>query len=232
MTEGLSESLGASEWRLGLEEDERARVLGRGGDRRLSVGEPLFHQGDPAQAFHLVVEGRVKLTQVGADGAEIIVRYVGPGEIVAGVVAFQDVPYPVSATAVEPTLVLSWEKSVVRQLCSELPQVGRNIMQVIGQRMRELQERFRELATQPVERRVASALLRLLEQSGRATAEASVIDHPLSRQDLAELTGTTLFTVSRKLSEWERQGIVRLGRQKVAIVDLAALRRLAHPDGT
>ena len=97
------------------------------------------------------------------------------------------------------------------------PRIAMNALSTTNRRLQEVQSRFRELATERVERRVGRALLRLARQAGKKTDEGIEIGFPLTRQDLAELTGTTLFTVSRILSEWESQGIVSGSRQRVVL---------------
>lgn len=107
---------------------------------------------------------------------------------------------------------------------------------MVAGRFVQLQNQYRELATERVERRIARALLRLAAQAGQHEADGVCIDFPISRQDVAELTGTTLYTVSRTLSQWEKQGIVQSGRKRVLIRSLRTLAALAEdlsppPDG-
>jgi CRP-like cAMP-binding protein len=92
-----------------------------------------------------------------------------------------------------------------------------NGLRMVAQRFRDLQRRYKELATERVERRVARTLLRLTRQTGKRTAEGVLLDLPLSRQDLGELTGTTLYTVSRILSRWEQEGLIITGRERVTV---------------
>ena len=101
-------------------------------------------------------------------------------------------------------------------------------MQTIGQRLEEAHTRIREMSTQEVERRVAHAVLRLSRQAGKHEQGGIRIDFPISRQDIAEMTGTTLHTVSRILSAWEAKGLVEGGRQKLVIRDLAGLTQIAE----
>jgi CRP-like cAMP-binding protein len=101
-------------------------------------------------------------------------------------------------------------------------------MRLLSERLREVQERFRELATERVAQRIARALLRLVRQAGRRVKNGVLIDMPLSRQDLAEMTGTTLYTVSRTLSEWESRGILESGREKVLVKRPHALVAIAE----
>jgi CRP-like cAMP-binding protein len=94
-------------------------------------------------------------------------------------------------------------------------------------RVKEFQDRYRELATERVERRVAHALLRLAAQIGKSADGGTLIDLTLSRQDIAELTGTTIYTVSRILSGWESRGIIESGRERVLVRDRDALTSIA-----
>ena len=104
-------------------------------------------------------------------------------------------------------------------------------METVGQRLQDAHVRIRELSTEQVERRVAHALLRLIQQAGRKTDDGIVIDFPVTRQDIAEMTGTTLHTVSRVMAGWEAKGLVEGGRQKLLVRDAAGLATLAEGEG-
>jgi CRP/FNR family transcriptional regulator, nitrogen oxide reductase regulator len=212
----LSVLAGASLFR-GLASEARGDVLREARERTVGGGGMLFREGDPASALYLAIHGRLKLTQVGADGHEVILRFAGPGEAVAAVALFEEATYPLSAQAVGESRVLAWHPEVLRDLFRRHPQLALNTMQLLSERLREVQERFRELATERVAQRIARSLLRLVRQAGRRVEGGVLIDLPLSRQDLAQMTGTTLFTVSRVLSEWESQGILESGRERVLI---------------
>lgn len=190
--------------------------------------ETLFHQGEPAERMFLVTAGRVKLTQVGEDGEEVIVRFVGPGEILAGIALVPDATYPVRGEMAEAGRLLAWRRADLARLAEEHPQLALRTTAVITERLREIQERFRELATQRVAQRLARALLRLARQTGRRTDAGVELDLPLSRQDLAEMTGTTLYSVSRLLSAWEEEGIVASGRERVVVRAPHRLVRIAE----
>lgn len=177
----------------------------------------LFREGEPAEALWLLRTGRLKLTKLGANGQEIVVRFLVPGEPFGAIALLSGARYPVSAEAVDPAEVLSWAPSSMLDLVKRFPNIGMNSARVMSERMQEIQERYRELATERVAQRVARAILRLARQTGRRVEGGVLLDLPLSRQDLAELTGTTLFTISRTLSEWEQQGLVELGRERVLI---------------
>ncbi len=188
----------------------------------------LFHQGDPAHRFCILVEGKIKLTQLTEDGQQIILRYVSPGEAFAIISVLSKIPYPVTATAVNQVSLLSWDDQVMLDLMQNYPQLAINALSILAKRIQEFQDRFREISTERVERRIARALLRLASQTGRKLEQGILIDIALTRQDLAEMTGTTLYTVSRTLSQWERDGLVSSQREQVTILSPHQLVLLAE----
>jgi CRP-like cAMP-binding protein len=188
----------------------------------------FFHQGDSATTFYILVEGRVKLTEVTPEGQQILVRFISPGEAMGIIAALSKAVYPLSAQAVERCLALAWDGEILEQLMERYPLIAIDGLRMVSRRWHELEERFRELATERVERRVAQALLRLVRQAGRKVDQGVLIDLPLSRQDLAEMTGTTLYTVSRILSRWEQQNLVEAGRERVLIRYPHGLARIAE----
>jgi CRP/FNR family transcriptional regulator, nitrogen oxide reductase regulator len=177
----------------------------------------FFMEGDPAVKSFAVISGKVRLSQVTPDGQQVILGYIGAGREFGIVATLGEITYPVSAQAVGETSVLVWDSQALNQLMLEIPQITRNALYIMARQIREFQARIRELSTQRVERRIARTLLRLAQQSGRRTDEGVLIDLPLTRQDLAEMSGTTLYTVSRTLSQWEALGWVVSGRERVVI---------------
>lgn len=198
--------------------------------RLLRKGALLFEQGAEADALHLLLRGRLKAVQAGPEGEQIVVRFLGPGEP-AGVFALFGAGhrYPASAIAVTDSVVASWEGPRLAALLERCPAVLRNAMRAIGGRVEEAHTRLREMAAERVEQRIAHAVLRLLRQAGRQEADGSVaLGFPVSRQDIAEMSGTTLYTASRILSRWEREGILEGGRRPLRLRDPQALRRIAE----
>ncbi len=184
---------------------------------RIDPGGKVFHQGDEARTFQVLLGGRLKLSQVTADGQQVILRYITPGEMFGGIASLNDLPFPATAESVAPSVALRWERDRFQAHMQATPGLAFNLLKELSRRFAEAQSRIRELATERVERRIARTLLRLARQTGRKTGEGVLLDLPLSRQDLAELTGTTQFTVSRVLSEWERRGLVEAGRARVLV---------------
>lgn len=196
--------------------------------RRISQGEAVFEQSDQAQAFYLLLDGRLKVTQVTRDGQQIIVRVVHPGDLFGFTRALGRSDYPGTATAAVDSFVAAWPTTSWDGFVEDNPHLAMNAIRTIGQRLDEAHTRIREMSTEEAERRVAHAVLRLVEQAGRRDETGLRIDFPISRRDIAEMTGTTLYTVSRILSTWETQGLVEGGRQKLLVRDRAKLSRLAE----
>ncbi len=211
-----------------LSDAELDRLLARATMRRVAMGEAVFEQGQKADRFFLLLHGRLKVTQVTADGQQIIVRMVHPGDIFGFAKALQRDDYPGTPTAAAESVVICWPTEVWGLFVEQNPHLAVNAMQTIGQRLQEAHTRIREMATEEVERRVAHAVLRLIEQAGKTESAGIRIDFQISRQDIAEMTGTTLHTVSRILSAWEAKGLVEGGRQKLLVRDAAGLRILAE----
>lgn len=199
--------------------------------KRIGPGESFFEQGAPASHFFLLINGRLKVTQVTADGQQIIVRVVHPGDLFGFARALRRPDYPGTAIGVIESLALCWPTELWPQFIDRSPQVAVSALNTIGQRLEEAHTRIREMSTQEVERRVAHTVIRLSKQAGKVENGGVRIDFPISRQDIAEMTGTTLHTVSRILSAWESNGIVEGGRQKLLVKDLPRLQALADSLG-
>ncbi|RMH02090.1 MAG: Crp/Fnr family transcriptional regulator [Chloroflexi bacterium] len=177
----------------------------------------FFHQGEAAETFYILLEGRARLTQLTPEGHQVTIRYVGPGDAIGIIVALSNTTYPISTEAITDCTTLAWHANTITKLMEQYPRLAINALKLVAGRFIQLQKQYQELATERVEQRVARALLRLIRQTGKRTESGIIIDMPLSRQDLAEMTGTTLYTVSRILSQWEQQGIIEAGRQQVII---------------
>lgn len=195
--------------------------------RETDAGVSFFREGDPAESFFVVQSGSVKLTQVTPEGHQVVLRLIGAGDPFGGIAAFGGGSYPVSAEAVTGVTALEWPGPVMASLMETYPRLAINAVRFVAARLHELQVQYRQLATEKVERRVARALLRLGEQAGRRTDGGVLIDLPLSREDIAQMTGTTLYTVSRIISRFEADGFVEAGRQHIVIRDPQALMSVA-----
>lgn len=224
----LAERLAGSELFAGLTAPQLVDVAACARVRQLEKGDTIFAQGTVAERAHVVLEGRVRILQTDQEGAQVVMRFVGPGETFGTVGIFTDHLYPAHAVTVIDCLEASWTETAMRELLARYPVIALNLVKIIGARLHEAQHRVRELATQRVERRIAHALLRLAAQAGQETGGGgTAIDFPLSRKDLAEICGATLHTVSRTLTAWEKSGAITTHQQRVTIRDLQEIRRRA-----
>ncbi|MCC2596100.1 Crp/Fnr family transcriptional regulator [Pusillimonas sp. MFBS29] len=199
---------------------------------RLADGEAAFHQGEPATQFFVLLHGHLKVVQVTPEGEQVVVRYVNPGDVFGIARAMQRSHYPATTVAVQESIALAWPSAEWDEFISGNPLFAVNALQTVGQRLQDAHSRIRELSTEEVEQRVARAIVRLTDESGEKTDEGILINFPITRQDIAEMTGTTLHTVSRLLSAWKERGLVSSGRKRIVVLDVNELIRLAegaHP---
>jgi CRP-like cAMP-binding protein len=203
----------------GLAPEELDAVLAEARSARYPKNSAVFEQGEEAHSFFVLLHGHVRASKTTPAGQQVVVRYVTPGESFGVAKAIGLSKYPATATAVDDSVALVWPSSAWPRLVAQHPALATNTLQTVGSRLQETHTRVVEMSTQQVERRVAHALLRLAKQAGRKVADGIEIDFPISRQDIAEMTGTTLHTVSRTLSGWESQGLIESGRQRITLVD-------------
>ena len=207
----------------GLSEKQGDEIIRRGTTRDLKAQTVLFHEGDPARQSYLVLKGRLKLGKVHELGKEVLIRYIGPGELAAMITVLEGRDYPVTAETVGETRVVGWDRRTMLQIMAEYPQLSINMIRNSMDRLEDLQSRYLEMHAEQVEQRIARSLLRIMKQSGRRSGDEIIIDFPISRQELADYTGTTLYTVSRTLSAWEKKGWVKSKRARIIIADPHAL---------
>jgi CRP-like cAMP-binding protein len=188
----------------------------------------FYYQDDPATNFYILIEGRIRLSEVTPEGHQVLVRFVSPGEAIGIIAVLKNSVYPLAAQAVEDCRALAWDSTSLERLMERFPRIAINGLRLVSQRWHEVEERYRELATERVERRIAQTLLRLVRQVGQKTEGGILINLPLTRQDLAEMTGTTHYTVSRIFSRWEQENLIETGRGRVIICYPHGLARIAE----
>jgi CRP-like cAMP-binding protein len=186
--------------------------------RSIERGGFVFLEGDRATSLNVLGHGRVKVVRETDEGREVILRQIDPGEIFGGAGGWGGTVYPASARAQEHSLVLRLPAERFTALIREQPEFALAVVAELGRRLREAEARIRDLQSERVERRLARTLLRLADRTGELRGDHAEVQLPLTRQDLAELAGTTLSTASRTLSAWDHQGIVASERERVVIL--------------
>ncbi|RDD63049.1 Crp/Fnr family transcriptional regulator [Ferruginivarius sediminum] len=214
----------------GLDDRGLERVLQAASIRKVAAGQAIFEQEDAADTVFVMVAGHAKVAKRGADGQETVIGFINPWEMMGCVAVCGGTGYPGTATAVEDSWLLAWSRATIERLMDEHSRIARNALSTISGRLQSMQTRLHEVSNERVERRIAHTLRRLADASGRDTRQGREIAFPITRQDLAEMTGTTLHTVSRTLSAWHQQGIVESARQRIIVRDASALERIAESE--
>lgn len=200
-----------------LDRPQVRTILDQATPRRYEAGAAVFGEGMPAERFHLLLDGFIRVVRTTRDGEQVIVLHIPPGQLFGIAPAIGRNTYPATAVCASEVLALSWPVRLWAEFSAKYDGFATETYRTVGARLGEMHARVEELATQAVEQRVASALLRLVNQSGRKSAEGIEIAFPITRNDIAEMTGTTLHTVSRLLAAWEREGLLRGTRRHITV---------------
>jgi len=190
--------------------------------------ETIYQEGDSVRRIILLVSGCVKITQLGENGSEVILRLNGSGDVIGKTDIKKHARHCSKAQTLSASTALIWDASVFEALSVRFPALRKNTLRSVSSQLEELEQRFREVSTEKVASRLSREIVRLLAQVGRVVN--GTVEIALSREELAQLTGTTLFTVSRLLSDWDQRGIVSTRREAVSVNDLVALQQLAERD--
>lgn len=195
---------------------------------RMAQNSVFFSEGEHAHSFFLLLDGHIRVVRTTPSGEQIIIRYISSNELFGIAKSIGQEKYPANAIAAVDCVALAWPMHIWDDTVKRFPSFAKSIGQAVGNRLLDTQDRIIELATEQVEQRVALALLKLMTQTGKNVTEGILIDMPLSRQDVSEMTGTTLHTVSRLLSAWEQTGLVKSSRRKVVVTNVEKLTKLCH----
>lgn len=212
---------------VGIERNALGTLLSHAKSKHYEKNSAVFNQGDPARSFFLLLDGHIRVVRLAPDGEQIIARYISSGELFGIAQALGRDSYPANAIAAVDCIALAWPSSLWQETVEKYPSFASNTYKTVGSRLQDAQDRIVEMATERVEQRVANAIWKLANQTGIKTDEGLLIDLPISRQDISEMTGTTLHTVSRLLSAWEHNGLVKSGRQKITVTSGHRLKLLA-----
>jgi CRP-like cAMP-binding protein len=207
--------------------DDRERVLAVSSLRLYERGDAVFREGDPSESFYIVVAGRFKVFKYTPAGTERILELFGPGDPLGAFAAYEARPYPASAEALEPGSCLIIPRASYFALLEQHPSLVRGLLGSMSLRLVELTTRLAELTGGRVESRFARLFVKLADQLGKPHDGHTFIPLPLSRQELADLTGTTIETSIRIMSRWGREDILRTEKEGFVLVDRAGLEALA-----
>lgn len=188
----------------------------------------IFMEGDVPRWFCVVKSGHVKIVRHSRHGKDVVLELLGPGEVFGGVAVIEKRPYPASAQATEPTVVLKIAAGPISALADRHPSIIREMARLISLRLRAAHDSVESLAVDPVEARLAATLLRLADREGIPGAAGVTLPFPLTRQSLADMTGTTVETTIRILSRWIKDDLLADDGGRLVLTDRDALRALAQ----
>ena len=207
----------------GLTESELEFLAKRTVSRRYSAGELVFGEGEPCAGLYVVESGHVRIFKSSSGGREQVLSIDGPGSSIAELPVFDGGAYPASAIAIEDATLLFVHKQDFHALCLAHPQVGLKVLRVVGARLRRLVGIIEELSFTTVRHRLASYLFRLAQRSDKRTAEGTVVSLPVNNQELAAQIGTVRELVSRNLSRFQAEGLLKIDGREVTLCNLKAL---------
>jgi len=210
----------------GVSEGDLGTLAAAAREEHVAARRYVFTEGDPARWFCLVVSGRVKIFRESRDGKEVVLELLGPGEPFGGVAVLERRSYPASAQTTELSVILKIPQETIVPIAERTPSLVREMALMIGRRLRAAHDTVKSLAVDPVEARLAAALLRLAERDGVRHDTGLVLGFHVTRQMLADMTGTTVETTIRILRRWTRDRILADDRERLVIRDLPALRVL------
>ena len=210
-----------------LAPEDRARVMAVARLCRYARGERLFDEGEEAAAFLAIVDGRVKVYKATPSGKEVILEIFGPGDPLAAVAVYESSPLPASAVALEDTSCVRIERREFFGLLEHHPVLVRGLLSGLTLRLAELTRRLAELTGARVEARFARLFLKLAMQIGHADRGGVFVPMPLTRQEIADLTGTTSETAIRIMSRWHKDSVLVTERDGFLLVDRDVLEDVA-----
>lgn len=206
-----------------LSPEVRTRVAAVAHLKSHDRGDLIFAEGDPSHSFIVIVSGRVKVFKSTPSGKEIILEIFGAGDPLGAVAVYEGAPFPASALALEPSEILAIEQRAFLKLLEENPAFVRGLLSGLTIRLAELTRRLAELSGARVEARFARLFLKLCEQIGRNERGGTFVPMALSRQELADLTGTTIETAIRIMSRWQKEDVLHTEKDGFVVIDRAAL---------
>ena len=172
--------------------------------------EVIFSEGDPSDWLYVVIKGKVKITKLSQNGREIILEIISPMDFFGGVAVMRGFPYPANAVAMDDAELLKISRSNLMRILDRFPNLMYCMAMNIGDRIKGSHEALKNIAVEKVESRIASMLIKLADKAGsEPLGDGSVtIDMKLTKQDIAEMVGTTVETSIRTMSKFKKLGIV------------------------
>jgi CRP/FNR family transcriptional regulator len=191
--------------------------------------QEIFSEGDPSDWFYILLNGKVKITKMSVDGREIIIELISPPDFFGGFAVLKGFPYPANAVAMEDSSVIKISRHNLLKIIDRFPNVMYDMTANLGDRIREFHDTLKNIALERVESRIAALLLKLADKTGEKKDKTILIDMRLTKQDIAEMVGTTVETTIRVMSKFKKSGYITDKDGKVLIKDLEALESIVYP---
>lgn len=207
-----------------LKDNELKRISTLFGKINLKKDEYIFNEGDDSEWFYLVAKGRVKIVKHTIMGKDVILEVMLPGDIFGGIAVLDKKPYPASAKAMEQATVIRINRQNLLKIMDEYPILKLEIVKYFSERLRDAHEMLKNIATERVEKRIASLLLKLSEKIGIEDGDYKKIDFTLTRQEIADMVGTTVETCIRTMSKFQKLGLTRSSGGRI-FIKTAALKK-------
>ena len=212
----------------GLSERDWDKIADLFSERQYQKDDYIFLEGEEPEALYVIRSGKVKVLRHSTDGKDVVLRVCGSGQMLGTVATFDGGGYPGTAQVIEDCAVLVVARNDCLTLVQRYPVFALAVIADLGSRLRSSAEQIRSLAVERVEQRIARVLLKLAETAGSDTPEGRVIEMPLTRQDVADMTGTTVETAIRVMSKFRRGNLIRTRRGKVVLVEVEELQEIAE----
>jgi CRP/FNR family transcriptional regulator len=213
----IIETLKKSEIFSSLKDGELQKILDLFEQVSFKNNETIFGEGDPSDKLYLVAEGSVKILKHTMMGKDIILEMMSPGDIFGGVAVLDKKDFPASALAMESTTVIWISRQDLLAIMEEYPILKLEVVKYFSDKLRDAHEMLKNIATERVEKRIASLLLKLSEKVGVDDDGYRKIDFPLTRQEISEMVGTTVETCIRTMSKLQKDGIVKSSNGRISI---------------
>ncbi len=225
----MDELLRAAPLFAGLDDAAWRALAGRVSSQRVPRGEDVFREGDPGDALHVVVEGKIKICRTASDGRENVVAILGPGDLLGELSIFDAQPRGATATAVVDSALATLGEADFTRWLREHPQVSFDLLRALAVRLRQTNEAMADLVFTDVPGRIAKALLGLAERFGEpADGDAVRVEHDLTQEELAQLIGASRETVNKALADFATRGWLRVDGRAVILLDRDRLTRRAR----
>ncbi|GER94423.1 Crp/Fnr family transcriptional regulator [hot springs metagenome] len=191
--------------------------------------QEIFSEGDPSDWFYILISGKVKITKMSIDGREIIIELISPPDFFGGFAVLKGFPYPANAVAMEDSNVIKISRHNLLKIIDRFPNVMYEMTANLGDRIREFHDTLKNIALERVESRIAALLLKLADKTGERKDNSILINMRLTKQDIAEMVGTTVETAIRVMSKFKKSGFIDDKDGKILIKNIGALELIVYP---